>query len=271
MPVPNRTSSDPNSSADINELQDQITGGLGFEFISTSANVALTSANANTKLYYDLGADIDITLDDSFLEGNFVEIHFSKSAYKATFKSDDGDTLFFGIPGSWQTIAAVQDAPTDATHWMTMAAGGGWVDSLTVAGDFSSAFNTASSISSKCRRNMGNLEWRIDFTIGAIPAASMPTIANPFGLAIDILSINDRPYLGDWYLLTNNGTPATNIFTGATFQGVLIYDGANADSVQMCVSSVSNNFEQLLFNLFGSGSGSYSLKLDFPISGWSIN
>lgn len=266
MPVPTRTSADANSSADINTLQSQITAGTAFTLSTPGTNQTLTSSS-NIRQSMAPSADINVTLDNSFSAGATMEIHNTSTTKVITLKSNDADTICKIIPLSYLVIMAKQATPTDATHWSTKSAGGGWASAGTVAGDFSAGFGTVGTITSKIRRVGADAEVSMCFTIGTV-AASAGTILIPFSLSCSTGSLVTKRRYGEIILLNSTGQ---TIFSTTDSVGVGYYNGTNADKIAITMNSLSNEYQAGNVSDIMSSNERYELLVSIPISGWELN
>ena len=266
MPVPTRTSADSNSSADINTLQSQITAGVAFTLSTPGTNQTLTSASA-VRQSMAPSADIDVTLDNSFSAGSTVEIHNMSTTKVLTLKSNDGDTICKIIPLSYLVIMAKQATPTDATHWSTKGAGGGWASAGTVAGNFSAGFGTVTNITSKIKREGETAIISLVWQNGTVTTGA-GTIVIPFGLTASTGSFTSRRRYGDIMLLNSSGQ---TIYTTTNSVGVGYYNGSNADKIAVAMNSNSNDYQASNVSDIMTSSEYYEAELRIPISGWEIN
>ncbi len=267
MPVPTRTSADANASADINSLQTQITSLSASYTLSTpGTDQTLTSASVARQSMAP-SVDISVTLDNSFSAGAFIELQNTSTTKVITLKSNDGSTICKVIPLSWLIIAAKQATPTATTHWSTKSAGGGYVSGVMVAGDFSAGFGTVTSVTSRMRREGGDLLMDFNATTGTV-APSAATVTLPFSMSRSsgVLSVQR---LGYYFKIENS----VRLYADASNAvGVLFYDsGSGATKMRLTVYGDTSNFLNENGNDCLANTKLLNFQVRAPISGWELN
>lgn len=111
-----RTSSNINASADINQLSTNDDGLAIAAYTSGSSTVTLTSASNRRQLLAPT-ADHLVTLPTTgILRGECFEFINFVGTFRVRIESSDGDDKCDLYNGSVRLIA-LQDTPTDKTHW----------------------------------------------------------------------------------------------------------------------------------------------------------
>ncbi len=263
--LPTRTSADANASADSNQLETNITDW----YISASTNSTQTlTVTSPKRIQYTPTADHDVVLQTTSVPaGRGQWIGNSSTAYKLTLKSSDGDTHQIITPNSWVYVVSQQATPTDATHWKTKDAGGGWVSAATVAGDFSSGFGTVSAITSKILRIGPNAILSGVATVGTVTTAS-GIMTLPFSLALSTGSFAATllKSFGPGYQLTSSGVSLAT--DGIMLQWV--YDSGSSSGVRLARNVTSLAFQASTVDNILTSDSKLTWELVVPISGWEI-
>lgn len=253
MPVPTRTSADANSSADINTLQSQITAGVAFTLSTPGTNQTLTSSSA-VRQSMAPSVDINVTLDNSFSAGSIMEIHNTSTTKVLTLKSNDGDTICKIIPLSYLVIMAKQATPTDATHWSTKNAGGGYTSfAIGTTQGFGSITDSGECL---VKREGPNAILIVSFLTGG-GSGSEARFELPFGLTTSTLT---------------GITPVSNIGYGNVSTYNVIADSAKTYLNFWSNAGAPTTLEADNGNTFTTTSGAVIVFTAIvPISGWELN
>ncbi len=268
LEIPTRTIGQPNSAADYNQVGINERATRLAAIATPGATLFLTSAHNRVQ---DLGPTSNqfvVMPSDGIKAGERVEIFNTSDTYTLDPINDasDGGSLGLITPLTRLIFAAKQDNPSEAAHWRTVAASGGWFDALTVAGDFSAGFGTVGTITSKMRREGPDAIYSLIFTTGTVTTGA-GTILIAKGLSISVASITLKRRFGEIILLNSTGQ---TIFATSNSVGVGYYNGSDIDKIAIAMNSNSSDYQASDVSAIMSSNESYELEIKFPVLGWEI-
>lgn len=227
--------------------------------LSTPGSNTVLVATGSYKQMVNPSVDINLTLPSSGILGGDGYFIWNRSATKVmTLKSSDADTICTIIPKSWVKVVSLQTSPTDATHWVQRAGGGGWVDAGLVAGNFT-GFGTVTSITSYCRRVGGNLESRIKWDPG-VNTAVEARVALPFSLVSSSSIMTVEP-IGIFL--------SSGIIAGDLRGSSSLIEPSVAYTTFSWSNGTNSSFAKLNGDDIGTG-GSLYISYSVPISNWGL-
>lgn len=268
LEIPTRLTGQPNSAADYNQVGINERAARIAKIASPGATLFLTSASSRCQTLTPSSDEFIVMPSAGIHQGERIEIFNASPTYTLDPVNDssDADSLGLITPLTRVIFEAKQDAPSEAAHWRTIFAQGGWADAGIVAGDFSSGFGTVSNITSKIRRDGPDGILSIVWQNGTVTTGA-GTIGIPFGLLISTVSLTSRRQFGLLTLLNSSGV---TIFATTNSAGLGYYNGADANKIALAMNTNSGDYQASNVSDIMSSSEFYELEVKFPVAGWEI-
>lgn len=269
LEIPTRLTGQPNSAADYNQVGINDRAVRIAKINAPGATVNFDSSSSRRQTLTPSANIFAVMPSAGIKQGEPFRIFNASPTYTIDPINDasDGDSLGLITPLTWVEFEAKQDHPTEAAHWRTVGAQGGWADAGIVAGDFSAGFGVVNTITSKIRREGPDGIISLVFSTGTVTTGA-GTIGISFGLTISTASLTLKRRFGEIILLNSSGQ---TIFATANSVGVGYYNGSDSDKIAIAMNSNSSDYQASNVSDIMSSSERYELLVKFPVSGWEIS